>query len=42
MKEIDHEWQALLKVAESLSAEQMTTPDASGWSSKDNLAHLAD
>jgi hypothetical protein len=42
MKAIDHEWQALLKVAESLTDEQMTTPDSGGWSPKDNLAHLAE
>jgi hypothetical protein len=35
------EWSALLTVVEGLSAEQMATPDAGGWSPKDNLAHLA-
>ena len=34
------EWSALLAAVEALSPEQMTTPDAGGWSPKDNLAHL--
>lgn len=38
---IEAEWSALLAVVEALSSEQMTTPDAGGWSPKDNLAHLA-
>jgi hypothetical protein len=38
---IDAEWQALMRVVDRLTAEQMTTPDAGGWSPKDNLAHLA-
>ena len=38
---IQAEWSALLAVVEMLSSEQMTTPDAGGWSPKDNLAHLA-
>lgn len=42
MKAITHEWDLLLKVAESLTDEQMTTPDSGGWSPKDNLAHLTE
>ena len=42
MKAITHEWDLLMKVAESLTAEQMTTPDSGGWSPKDNLAHLTE
>lgn len=42
LKSIQREWDALLSVAERLSPEQMTTPDAGGWSPKDNLAHLAE
>jgi hypothetical protein len=42
MKGIEREWGLLLKVAESLTDEQMLTPDAGGWSPKDNLAHLAE
>jgi hypothetical protein len=38
---IENEWKALMEVAERLTPEQMTTPDAGGWSPKDNLAHLA-
>lgn len=39
---IDHEWSALMRVANQLSSEQMITPDSGGWSPKDNLAHLAE
>lgn len=42
MKAIESEWETLLRVAESLTDEQMSTPDAGGWSPKDNLAHLAE
>ncbi len=38
---IDREWQALMRVVDKLTPQQMTTPDAGGWSPKDNLAHLA-
>ncbi len=38
---IEADWKALLQVAQGLTPEQMTTPDAGGWSPKDNLAHLA-
>jgi hypothetical protein len=39
---IDREWSALLRVVDQLTPEQMTTPDAGGWSPKDNLAHLTE
>jgi hypothetical protein len=39
---IEHEWGLLIKVAETLTDEQMITPDSGGWSPKDNLAHLAE
>lgn len=42
MKAIEHEWELLLKVVEALTDKQMTTPDAGGWSPKDNLAHLTE
>lgn len=42
MKAIEREWELLLKVAEGLTDEQMTKPDAGGWSPKDNLAHLSE
>jgi hypothetical protein len=42
LDEIDREWIVLMHVVEQLSPEQMTTPDAGGWSPKDNLAHLAE
>ncbi|MGZ6317609.1 MAG: ClbS/DfsB family four-helix bundle protein [Anaerolineales bacterium] len=38
---IEKEWQALMETVHRLTPEQMTTPDAGGWSPKDNLAHLA-
>ncbi|MGA7194620.1 MAG: ClbS/DfsB family four-helix bundle protein [Anaerolineales bacterium] len=38
---IDREWTALMRLIESLTPEQMTTPDSGGWSPKDNLAHLS-
>ena len=37
---IEREWSALMDVVKQLSFEQMLTPDAGGWSPKDNLAHL--
>ena len=40
MSAIEREWKLLLAVAENLTDEQMTKPDAGGWSPKDNLAHL--
>lgn len=42
MKAVEHEWELLMKVAETLTDEQMATPDSGGWSPKDNLAHLAE
>ncbi len=42
MSEIRKEWKLLLDLAESLTDEQMTKPDAGGWSPKDNLAHVAE
>jgi len=40
MSAIEREWKLLLAVVENLTDEQMTKPDAGGWSPKDNLAHL--
>jgi hypothetical protein len=42
LAQIQREWNALLSVVERLSPEQMVTPDAGGWSPKDNLAHLSE
>lgn len=42
IKAIEHEWALLMKVVESLTDEQMSTPDSGGWSPKDNLAHLTE
>ena len=39
---IEHEWKLLLRVAGSLTEQQMLTPDEGGWSPKDNLVHLAE
>jgi hypothetical protein len=38
---IQSEWTALNQAIAELNDEQMNTPDAGGWSVKDNLAHLA-
>jgi hypothetical protein len=38
---IDEEWNALMRVVDRLTPQQMSTPDSGGWSPKDNLAHLA-
>jgi len=38
---IEREWDALQRVLSGLSANQMTTPGQEGWSTKDELAHLA-
>ncbi len=38
---IDREWTALMRLIESLTPEEMTTPNSGGWSPKDNLAHLS-
>lgn len=40
--EIKREWRLLMNVVEKLDEQMMTTPDAGGWSPKDNLAHLAE
>ena len=42
LDDINREWTALMRVVDRLTPEQMTTPDAGGWSPKDNLAHLAE
>lgn len=42
LKSIDREWTALWSVLDRLSPEQLSTPDAGGWSPKDNLAHLTE
>ncbi len=43
MSAIRREWQLLMEVVDQLEKQQkMTTPDAGGWSPKDNLAHLAE
>ena len=42
MSAIEHEWTLLVNLANSLTDEQMTTPDSGGWSPKDNLAHLTE
>lgn len=42
MSAIEREWKLLLAVAEKMTDEQMTQPDAGGWSPKDNLAHLTE
>lgn len=39
---IEKEWKALMEVVDRLTPEQMTRPDAGGWSPKDNLAHLTE
>jgi len=42
MSSIEHEWKSLMEVVAKLDETKMTTPDAGGWSPKDNLAHLAE
>ena len=39
---IEREWQILIDVISKLNEKQMNTPDAGGWSPKDNLAHLGE
>ncbi len=41
LSDIEREWKALMAVVSRIKPEQMTKPDAGGWSPKDNLAHLA-
>ncbi len=43
MSAIEREWKSLMDVVNKLEKQhKMTTPDAGGWSPKDNLAHLAE
>ena len=42
MSAIKREWNFLMEVVSKLDETRMTTPDAGGWSPKDNLAHLAE
>lgn len=42
MSAIAREWTLLMDVVSKLDEDKMTTPDAGGWSPKDNLAHLAE
>jgi hypothetical protein len=42
LSQIEAEWKALMDVVVQLTPEQMTAPDAGGWSPKDNLAHLTE
>jgi hypothetical protein len=39
---IENEWSALMDVVAKLTEAQMSTPDAGGWTPKDNLAHLTE
>ena len=39
---IEHEWKLLWDVISKLDDSKMTSPDAGGWSPKDNLAHLTE
>ena len=42
MSAIRREWNLLMEVVGKLDGQKMTTPDAGGWSPKDNLAHLTE
>lgn len=42
MSVIRREWGLLMDVVARLNEQQMLTPDAGGWSPKDNLAHLSE
>ena len=42
MASIEREWKSLMDVVTKLDFTQMTTPDAGGWTPKDNLAHLTE
>jgi len=42
MSVIQREWNLLMEVVSKLDETQMTTPDAGGWSPKDNLSHIAE
>lgn len=39
---IEYEWKLLWELISKLDETKMTTPDAGGWSPKDNLAHLSE
>lgn len=39
---IAREWDLLLSLVAKLDEKQMSTPDAGGWTPKDNLAHIAE
>jgi hypothetical protein len=41
LERIQREWNPLFQMVQKLSPEQATRPGGSGWSVKDNLAHLA-
>jgi hypothetical protein len=42
MSAIKREWGLLMDVVARLDEKQMVTPDAGGWSPRDNLAHLSE
>ena len=42
MSVIRREWGLLMDVVARLDEQQMITPDAGGWSPRDNLAHLSE
>ena len=42
LSRIAREWDLLISVVAKLDEKQMSTPDAGGWTPKDNLAHLAE
>src|SRR6185436_18089494 len=42
MASIEREWKSLMDMVAKLDFTRMTTPDAGGWSPKDNLAHLTE
>lgn len=42
LSQMGAEWSALMDVIEKLDANQMLTPDAGGWTPKDNLAHITE
>ncbi len=42
LSQIEAEWSALMDVVAKLDVTQMITPDAGGWSPKDNLAHISE
>lgn len=42
LSDIEREWKELWRAVGRLGPDQMTAPDAGGWSPKDNLAHLAE